>query len=458
MADQNFLVIDSNQEIQLVATGGGTLTFTSDDLPEGISLSSDGKLTGFSVDGTYTINVKCSSNYGTEASAVITVYVNQTLQKTQNNLTSNTSSDFVVVYDQGNNSSAYKAMDGDLSTYSSSSFSTASTSNFRIDFSQPIITKYIQLKLRDNGNAYSYYLQASTDGNTWVRIYDQIIPNTFDGMLAVNLDTPYQYYRLVRANSGYYHYICEIIFYYKYVENYLSAKDQTINAKLGEQFTYQIEYLNYSETPVQFYIDSELPEGIYFDETTGTFSGSSSVQITKNLTVTLTNTYKTIQITITLVVSTILTTPHNLTSNTSDSRYIVSLSDNLESAKRHAWNAMDGSLDQDYGCAHTGIGSNKWWKIQFNEAPVYIIDFVWTNREMNNVGSVGGAGGTSLILQGSNNNTTWIDVYPFNIDTTNGKIFEFAVNSQQAYKYWRIFQKASNYLIIGQIEFRYSLQ
>lgn len=136
--------------------GGGTLTFSSDDLPTMMNLTADGQITNFTENGTYEFNVTCSSSYGTEDSATITIIVNNTLLKTENNLTSNDSSDFVKVYDQGNNSNAFKAMDGNLTTKTNSSFY-QSGANFRIDFSESIIVSYIELKT-DTNNGYNYYL------------------------------------------------------------------------------------------------------------------------------------------------------------------------------------------------------------------------------------------------------------------------------------------------------------
>jgi hypothetical protein len=47
-----------------------------------VVLSSDGILTNFTANGTYTFTVKCSSSYGTEDSAEITVKVDLSLLKT----------------------------------------------------------------------------------------------------------------------------------------------------------------------------------------------------------------------------------------------------------------------------------------------------------------------------------------------------------------------------------------
>lgn len=137
--------------------GGGTLTFSSDDLPTMMNLTADGQITNFTENGTYEFNVTCSSSYETEDSATITIIVNNTLLKTENNLTSNDSSDFVKVYDQSNNSNDYKAMDGNLTTKTNTSFSSSGSANFRIDFSESIIVSYIELKT-DTSNGYNYYL------------------------------------------------------------------------------------------------------------------------------------------------------------------------------------------------------------------------------------------------------------------------------------------------------------
>jgi hypothetical protein len=74
------------------------------------------------------------------------------------------------------------------------------------------------------------------------------------------------------------------------------------------------------------------------------------------------------------------TTPHNLTANDSDPRYILSQSSNIDST-RLAYKAMDGvNANSDFDCSHTVIANNEWWKIEFTEGPVKISSFTFTNR------------------------------------------------------------------------------
>jgi hypothetical protein len=56
----------------------------------------------------------------------------------------------------------------------------------------------------------------------------------------------------------------------------------------------------------------------------------------------------------------IYVTPHNLTSNTSDPRYIVSESTQIDT--RAAFRAMDRDTEED-GHSHTNNRGSQWWKI-----------------------------------------------------------------------------------------------
>jgi hypothetical protein len=145
----------------------------------------------------------------------------------------------------------------------------------------------------------------------------------------------------------------------------------------------------------------------------------------------------------------ITTTPHNLTSNDSDPRYIVSQSSTLDI--REAWMAMDGKIDPEGETeSHTNQGYNEWWQITFNEGAVKMKSFTFTNRG-------GGFGYLSnpYYLQGSNDESEWIDVLQFDLGETGGESFSFDVDCEEKYPYWRILSPGYTYLIIGEIEFTY---
>lgn len=73
-------------------------------------------------------------------------------------------------------------------------------------------------------------------------------------------------------------------------------------------------------------------------------------------------------------------TPHDLTANDSDPRYILSQSSDIDST-RLAYKAMDGfNSNSDFDCSHTVQGNNEWWEIEFTEGPVKISSFTFTNR------------------------------------------------------------------------------
>lgn len=151
----------------------------------------------------------------------------------------------------------------------------------------------------------------------------------------------------------------------------------------------------------------------------------------------------------------IFTTPHDLTSQTSDSRYTISQSSTVDT-KRYAWRVFDGSLDPETGCAHTGISTNNWWKIKFNEGPVYVNKLTFTCRDETH-GFTDKA--TSFNLQGSNDDSTWETITSFSIIQSSASVNEVQVDSAAAYQYWRIIDSSSSshYLVIGELQFEYQL-
>ena len=113
-------------------------------------------------------------------------------------------------------------------------------------------------------------------------------------------------------------------------------------------------------------------------------------------------------------------TPHNLTSNSSNPNFTLSMSNYIENCD--AWKAMDGSatvfdefgneLDEyDRHDAHSDYEMNPWWQIRFN-SPCIITDFSYIFRDRDDIGALI----TNLKLIGSNDGINWDDLIEFNIN------------------------------------------
>ena len=146
-----------------------------------------------------------------------------------------------------------------------------------------------------------------------------------------------------------------------------------------------------------------------------------------------------------------LTTPHNLESNDSDPRYLLSMSDYIDSS-RNAYAAMDDSLDSQNGCAHSSNSSaGSWWKIKFNEGKVKLKKIKFTHRQF----SDGSYSAQNYILSGSNDDENYENIMQINVPFDSGKQYEFDVNCSTKYQYYKLTSLDDTYLIIGEIEFLY---
>lgn len=143
---------------------------------------------------------------------------------------------------------------------------------------------------------------------------------------------------------------------------------------------------------------------------------------------------------------TILTTPHDLTSNTDSPEFTLSMSSVHEGCD--AWRAMDGSAGEGYE-AHSSKEDNPYWQIAFAKA-CQITDFTFTFRDR------GDFGYTDFTFSGSEDGQNWDLLNSFTIKME--KYYEtiVEVNNQQPYRYYRITANGTNnYLIICELEFRY---
>ena len=151
----------------------------------------------------------------------------------------------------------------------------------------------------------------------------------------------------------------------------------------------------------------------------------------------------------------IFSTPHDLTSNSSDTRYLISQSTTYNSSLE-AYMAMDGYSDSNH-CAHTSSGGNsQWWKIQFLEGQS-CVKYLTFDTNPNSAYITSFMGG-KLILQGSNNNSAWHDIAELPL-TNNVGSYSFELDNKRYFSYYRILndKNPQNYLVIYELEFTYTL-
>lgn len=179
-------------------------------------------------------------------------------------------------------------MDNSTSSYARTTFDSGKDGWWQIKFTEgPVVLKKIEGNIKVYNNNKTVTLRGSNDGETFE---DILTFTTGDNVnVIINQDTAYQYYRIYNAKNDYYLSITDIKFYYVYTEDYLSAKDQNFNWKLNEYKEHQIEYVNFGGGLYFEILEGNLPEGITFDENSGTFSGSSDVEFNENLVIQIDN-------------------------------------------------------------------------------------------------------------------------------------------------------------------------
>lgn len=209
--------------------------------------------------------------------------------KTENNLTSDTSNPNFVVSQRSTSGSnpAWKAMDGNLSTYSKTQYTQNVYDWWKIDFKMPVVLKGITLKC-DNESSYGVYLEGSNDDSTWTRVDNNKFPDNQQTSREYSFSDGYRYYRLICEVPYYYIQFYEINFLYEPLENVILATDQSINQKFSDPVDFQIEYKIYPEDTIPTFsiIDGTLPDGLSLTEdgriigtAADVFTGSITVEI-----------------------------------------------------------------------------------------------------------------------------------------------------------------------------------
>lgn len=269
-----------------------TFRVSQGSLPDGLTLDENTGVISGSCEEEFMGDIKITiSAAGCEDKIVtLSIFISDALQ-TVNNLTSNDSNpDYEVSQSSDNNSSnqAWKAMDNSTSSNSRTTFDSGKDGWWQIKFTEgPVVLKKIEGTIKVYNNNRPVTLRGSNDGE----IFEDILTFTTGDNVSViiNQDTPYQYYRIYNAKSDYYLSITDIKFYYVFTEDYLGAKDQNFNWKLNEYKEHQIEYINFGGGLYFEILEGNLPEGITFDENSGTFSGSSDVEFNENLVIQIDN-------------------------------------------------------------------------------------------------------------------------------------------------------------------------
>ena len=132
--------------------------------------------------------------------------------------------------------------------------------------------------------------------------------------------------------------------------------------------------------------------------------------------------------------------------NPHPAKYTATQSTNQDGT-RTADKATDHSTDGNNGCTHTQSGSNQWWKADMQ---------LGRTMTVTRFGILGRGGGThpgAFVLQGSNDDSAWTDLLtvatPGIVDNTWSS---WPVIGAGAYRYLRVLQTVSNYLVLGDVE------
>lgn len=298
--DQSFIANEASETLKLSAIGYGNIEFFTDQNISPFILSKDGTISNLIQQGTYGLTVKCRNTAGSEDEAAISIIIDYSLNKLDYKTSK---SEYEVSQSSDNNAynTAYNAIDGNINSYSQTSFDSSNDGWWQTKFNiGPVILKYIQGTMQAYNESQLLYLEASNDGQNFVNV------TSFAGgkvAIQTNLKIPYQYYRIKNLKNGYFIRINQVEFYYNFAENFLFAKDQASKFKMNEENEYQIEYMNLSETPASFSIlQGTLPIGVILDTTTGKLYGNPTQQSETNLKIQITNTFNTIEINFNLIV------------------------------------------------------------------------------------------------------------------------------------------------------------
>ena len=403
-------------------------------------------------------------NYFNKLGTFSIIDISENYLVTPHNLTSYSNADFTVSQDSNADGTrlAWRAMDG---SNKDSERDCAVTNKgygnwWQIKFNNNVTIKKVIFTARKNTadetetvNSKDLVLQYSTDGSNFYDVvyFEVNLKSQAETTVYVKTNNYAQYWRIKDTDTILTHHLIigELQFTYEKYPYDIKVNDQYIIFKPNEYNSIPINYEAGSKVSFKI-VEGTLPEGIEFDAKKGIFYGTPTSIGENNLVVEVSNSHKKIQFYVIIKISqmTINITPHNLTSNTSDSRYILSQSSNVDST-RLAYYAMEG----DEGYSHTSYGQNEWWQIEFTEGPVFVQQIKYEN---------GGSNLTSFYtsefkLLGSNNGTTFEEIQAFTLNSAAYTTTVIPVNTRMPYKFYRIQNNSGSgkYLILCEIEFTY---
>ena len=193
-----------------------TFTIVQGELPNGLTLDSATGVISGNLTEEFVGNVKIQISAEGCESVIITCtlkFINQ--KETENNLTANNSNPNYTVSQRATNSSyyAWKAMDGNTTTYSKTQYASGQTDWWQIDFHKPVFLTGFTLNC-NNESSFGTYLEASENGTTWTRIDSTKIPDNTTTTREYEFTTPYRYYRLISERTFYYIQFYQVKFRY----------------------------------------------------------------------------------------------------------------------------------------------------------------------------------------------------------------------------------------------------
>ena len=205
------------QYVLLPETLQPTFTIVQGGLPNGLTLdSSTGVISGNLTEeffGDIQIQISCE---GCESAIMTLSLTLHNYKETENNLTADDSNPNYTVSQRTTSSSyyAWKAMDGNTSTYSKTQYASGQYDWWQIDFHKPVFLIGFTLNCNNQGS-YGTYLEASSDGASWTKIDSTKIPDDTTTTREYEFTTPYQYYRFINERAYYYIQFYQVKFKYK---------------------------------------------------------------------------------------------------------------------------------------------------------------------------------------------------------------------------------------------------
>jgi hypothetical protein len=286
--------VNFTPQYSLYPDGEVQFSIYSGSLPDGLTLNSDGSITGKASkpwEGQIVIQIT-GENYFAKTFTLTISLLAEGVKVTPNNLTSNNSNPDFVVEQRSTASSneAWKAMDGNITTYAKTQYQSGQYDWWQIDFLKPVSVTKVYFKCQNEDSNTKTYLEYSDDGTTFSRYDETEIPGTAEQTRTYEQGVPHRYYRFLSIQANYYIQFYEIVFTYIPVEKFINMPEAVRkDVIVGTEFSYQIPYEKYpADLEVNFEItEGTLPEGVTFDNTTGIIQGTFNEVSEINLTISM---------------------------------------------------------------------------------------------------------------------------------------------------------------------------